>query len=136
MYGSQNQFLGKNMRRKTTIVKIGNLSLSSEEPVMIQSMLNTSTMDTEACVEQAIRIIDAGGRLVRITAQGVKEAENLKNIRAALCERIFILILPQPLWQHGMLKKCVLIPVILRINGLLLSNWSIRMISMPQNWRY
>ena len=87
MYGSQNQFLGKNMRRKTTIVKIGNLSLSSEEPVMIQSMLNTSTMDTEACVEQAIRIIDAGGRLVRITAQGVKEAENLKNIRAALCER-------------------------------------------------
>lgn len=61
MYGSQNQFLGKNMRRKTTIVKIGNLSLSSEEPVMIQSMLNTSTMDTEACVEQAIRIIDAGG---------------------------------------------------------------------------
>ena len=87
MYGSQNQFLGKNMRRKTTIVKIGNLSLSSEEPVMIQSMLNTSTMDTEACVEQAIGIIDAGGRLVRITAQGVKEAENLKNIRAALCER-------------------------------------------------
>lgn len=75
------------MRRKTTIVKIGNLSLSSEEPVLIQSMLNTSTMDTKACVEQAIRIIDAGGRLVRITAQGVKEAENLKNIRAALRER-------------------------------------------------
>lgn len=75
------------MRRKTTVVKIGNLLLSAEEPVVIQSMLNTSTMDTAACVEQAIRIIEAGGQLVRITAQGVKEAENLKNIRAALWER-------------------------------------------------
>ena len=61
--------------------------LSSEEPVMIQSMLNTSTMDTEACVEQAVRIIEAGGRLVRITAPGVKEAENLKNIHKALRNR-------------------------------------------------
>lgn len=72
------------MRRKTTTVKIGNLTLSSGHPVMVQSMLNTSTMDTEACVAQAIRIIEAGGSLVRITAQGVKEAENLKNIHAAL----------------------------------------------------
>lgn len=72
------------MRRKTTAVEIGNLTLSSSHPVMVQSMLNTSTMDTEACVAQAIRIIEAGGSLVRITAQGVKEAENLKNIHAAL----------------------------------------------------
>lgn len=72
------------MRRKTTTVKIGNLTLSSGHPVMVQSMLNTSTMDTEACVAQAIRVIEAGGSLVRITAQGVKEAENLKNIHAAL----------------------------------------------------
>lgn len=75
------------MRRKTTTVKIGDLSLSSEHPIAVQSMLNTPTMDTEACVEQAIRIIEAGGQLVRITAQGVKEAENLKNIRAALRDR-------------------------------------------------
>lgn len=75
------------MRRKTTVVKIGNLLLSAEEPVVVQSMLNTSTMDTDACVEQAIRIIEAGGQLVRITAQGIKEAENLKNIRAALWQR-------------------------------------------------
>lgn len=75
------------MRRKTTTVKIGNIVLSSEEPVMVQSMLNTSTMDTEACVEQAIRIIEAGGQLVRITAQGVKEAENLKYIREELRRR-------------------------------------------------
>lgn len=75
------------MRRKTDIVKIGNVVLSSDEPVMIQSMLNTSTMDTEACVEQAIRIIEAGGQLVRITAPGVKEAENLRCIHEALRKR-------------------------------------------------
>ncbi|MDL2231162.1 (E)-4-hydroxy-3-methylbut-2-enyl-diphosphate synthase [Porphyromonadaceae bacterium OttesenSCG-928-L07] len=72
------------MRRKTTAVKIGNIIVGGDEPIVIQSMLNTSTMDTEACVEQAIRIIKAGGQLVRITAQGVKEAENLKNIHALL----------------------------------------------------
>lgn len=75
------------MRRKTTVVKIGNLTVASEQPVMIQSMLNTSTMDTVASVEQAIRIIEAGGQLVRITAQGVKEAENLKAIHAGLREK-------------------------------------------------
>lgn len=72
------------MRRKTTAVKIGNLVLSSDQPVMIQSMLNTSTMDVEACVAQAVRIIEAGGQLVRITAPGVREAEKLKEIHAAL----------------------------------------------------
>lgn len=77
------------MRRKTKSVIIGNAVLSSEQPVLIQSMLNTSTLNTEACVEQAIRIIEAGGQLVRITAPGVKEAENLKNIRTALRERSY-----------------------------------------------
>lgn len=75
------------IRRKTTTVRIGDIVLSSETPVVVQSMLNTSTMNTEECVEQAIRIIRAGGQLVRITAQGVKEAENLKNIREALRAR-------------------------------------------------
>ncbi len=58
------------MRRKTTAVRIGNVVLSSEEPVLVQSMLNTSTREVDACVEQAIRIIEAGGRLVGITAPG------------------------------------------------------------------
>lgn len=75
------------MRRKTNSVRIGDITLSSAEPVMIQSMLNTPTMDTEACVEQAIRIIEAGGQLVRITAPGVKEAENLEHIHKALRDR-------------------------------------------------
>lgn len=75
------------MRRKTIAVRIGNQVLSSEEPVMVQSMLNTSTLDVEACVEQAIRIIEAGGQLVRITAPGVKEAEKLKDIHDLLRKR-------------------------------------------------
>lgn len=75
------------MRRKTTEVKIGNIILSATHPVMVQSMLNTRTMDTDACVEQSLRIVEAGGELVRITAQGVKEAENLQNIKAKLKAR-------------------------------------------------
>jgi (E)-4-hydroxy-3-methylbut-2-enyl-diphosphate synthase len=47
-------------------------------------MTNTSTLDTEACIRQCIRIIEAGGEYLRLTAQGVKEAENLRNIRAGL----------------------------------------------------
>lgn len=77
------------MRRETIAVQIGEVVLSSEQPVLVQSMLNTSTLDTEACVEQSIRIIEAGGQLVRITAPGVKEAENLKNIRDILRERSY-----------------------------------------------
>lgn len=75
------------MRRKTIAVRAGDIVFSSEEPVIVQSMLNTSTMDTEACIEQAIRIVRAGARLVRITAQGVREAENLKLIREGLRQR-------------------------------------------------
>ena len=69
-----------NKRRQTNTVTIGNTKIGSNEPIMIQSMLNTSTMDTDASVAQAIRIIKNGGELVRITAQGVREANNLKHI--------------------------------------------------------
>jgi len=74
-------------RRKTKQVKVGDIYIGSEYPVCVQSMLNTDTMNTEACVEQAIRIIEAGGELVRITAPGVKEAKNLQNIHAELRRR-------------------------------------------------
>ena len=50
-------------------------------------MTTTSTNDTEGSVEQAIRIIEAGGEYVRLTTQGVREAENLKNINAGLRSR-------------------------------------------------
>ncbi len=71
-------------RRKSSVVRIGKLAMGGENPVRVQSMLNTNTMDTVACVEQAIRIIETGGELVRLTAQGVREAENLKNIKVEL----------------------------------------------------
>ncbi len=71
-------------RRKSQEVCIGKLRLGGDAPVRIQSMTNTSTLDTAACVKQAKAIIDAGGDLVRLTAQGVKEAENLTDIRREL----------------------------------------------------
>lgn len=63
---------------------MGATPMGGAYPIRIQSMTNTVTMDTEACVEQAKRIIEAGGEYVRLTTQGVREAENLKNINAAL----------------------------------------------------
>ena len=71
-------------RRETTEVNIGATPMGGNNPIRIQSMTNTPTQDTEACVEQAKRIVDAGGEYVRLTTQGVKEAENLKNINISL----------------------------------------------------
>lgn len=71
-------------RRETSVVNIGNTPLGGDNPIRIQSMTNTATQDTDACVAQAKRIADAGGEYVRLTTQGVKEAENLRNINAAL----------------------------------------------------
>jgi len=75
------------MRRKTHTVHIGDLSLGSDYPVRVQSMTNTPTMDTEATVAQSIRIIEAGGEYVRITAQSVREAEHLTVIKKELYSR-------------------------------------------------
>ena len=63
---------------------MGDLQLGGDAPIRIQSMTTTNTNDTEACVEQAEKIIKAGGELVRLTTQGRREAENLKNINAQL----------------------------------------------------
>ena len=71
-------------RRESSVVHIGALNMGGDNPVRIQSMTTTSTDDTEGSVAQAERIIKAGGELVRLTAQGVKEAENLKNINAGI----------------------------------------------------
>ena len=71
-------------RRSTVEVNIGGTPLGGSNPIRLQSMTNTPTQDTDACVAQAKRIVDAGGEYVRLTTQGVKEAENLKNINAAL----------------------------------------------------
>lgn len=74
-------------RRKSSEVHIGGLNLGGENPVRIQSMANTNTNDIDPSAEQALRIVEAGGELVRFTAQGVKEAESLALIRKALDEK-------------------------------------------------
>ena len=71
-------------RRETTEVNIGAVPLGGPNSIRIQSMTNTSTQDTQACVEQAKRIVDAGGEYVRLTTQGIKEAENLMHINIGL----------------------------------------------------
>ena len=74
-------------RRNSSIAKIGNTPLGGDNPIRIQSMTSTNTNDTENSVEQTIRIIEAGADYVRLTAQGVREAENLKNIKEELRKR-------------------------------------------------
>ncbi len=74
-------------RQETSPVKIGSVCMGSCQRVLIQSMTDTDTNDTDATVNQIIRIIDAGADLVRVTVQGTREAENLKNIRSELNRR-------------------------------------------------
>ncbi len=74
-------------RFKTRVVKIGDLELGGENPVRVQSMTTTDTMDTMGTVEQSVRIIEAGGELVRITAPSIKEANNLLEIKNELRKR-------------------------------------------------
>ncbi len=71
-------------RRASRRLPVGNTAIGGTEPVRLQSMTNTSTLDTEASVAQARRISEAGADLVRLTAQGVQHARNLGNIRREL----------------------------------------------------
>ena len=71
-------------RRQTTITHVGPIAIGGDNPIRVQSMTTTNTNDTEGCVAQARRIIDAGGELVRLTTQGRREAENLQHISAGL----------------------------------------------------
>ncbi len=73
-----------NIRRISNIAQVGNIAIGGNNPIRIQSMATTDTNDTDGCVAQAKRIIDAGGELVRFTTQGTREAENMKNISACL----------------------------------------------------
>ena len=73
-------------RRLSTVAHVGNIAIGGDNPIRIQSMATTDTNDTEASVAQAKRIIDAGSELVRFTTQGIREAENMKNISARLKE--------------------------------------------------
>ena len=68
-------------RRTSSEVMVGHTPMGASHPIRIQSMATVSTNDTEGCVAQARRIIDTGGEYVRFTTQGVREAENTRNIR-------------------------------------------------------
>jgi (E)-4-hydroxy-3-methylbut-2-enyl-diphosphate synthase len=72
------------MSYRSDIVHIGSLDMGGDLPVRVQSMTSTDTLDTAASVSQCIRIIEAGGELVRLTAQGLREAENLAVIKREL----------------------------------------------------
>lgn len=71
-------------RRKSSVVNIGDTPLGGTNPIRIQSMATVSTMETDAAVSQAIRMIEAGAEYVRFTAQGEREARNLGEIRREL----------------------------------------------------
>ena len=73
-------------RRVAHEVNVGGVKIGSSHPIQIQSMTNTPTADTASSVEQVKRIADAGAPIVRLTAQGRKEGENLENIVARLRE--------------------------------------------------
>ena len=74
-------------RRKTLEVKVGDLVIGGDNPIVVQSMTTVDTMDTEGSVAECIRMIESGCQLVRITAPSIKEAENLKNIKDGLIKR-------------------------------------------------
>ena len=74
-------------RRPTDEVRIGTVGVGGDNPIRLQSMTNTDTNDTEASAAQVERIAAAGGEIVRLTAQGRREAANLGRIRALLDSR-------------------------------------------------
>ena len=74
-------------RYKTREVFVGEVPLGGSNPIRIQSMTITDTMDTKATVEQTIRMVDAGCEYVRITAPSINEAKNLENIKNELRKR-------------------------------------------------
>ena len=80
----------KRTRVTTKEVQIGTLRLGGANPIRVQSMTTTDTMDTEGSVAQSIRMIDAGCELVRLTAPSKNEAENLQNIKQHSWHRVTI----------------------------------------------
>src|SRR5690554_5113356 len=71
-------------RRSARVVRVGKVGIGGNNPVRLQSMTTTSSMDTAATAAQCLRIVQAGGELVRITTQGRREAINLEQIKAEL----------------------------------------------------
>lgn len=79
--------LVKYSRRETIPVKVGDIIIGGNNPIVVQSMTTVDTMDTMGSVEETLRMVASGCELVRITAPSLKEAENLRNIKAELRKR-------------------------------------------------
>lgn len=75
------------VRRNTVEVNVGGITIGCTAPVRVQSMTNTSTMDTDGSVDQVLRIVAKGGELVRLTTQGNREAVNMGSIKNQLKAR-------------------------------------------------
>ena len=85
------KFLHENLfeynRRDSISVNIGNSGIGGSNPIRIQSMTTTDTMDTNSTVDQAIRMVNSGCEFVRVTAPTPRAAENLKNIKKGLHQK-------------------------------------------------
>ena len=124
-------------------VRIGNKPLGGLQPLRLQSMTTTLTTDTEASVAQCIDIIKAGADYIRLTTQGLREAENLKNIREALHRQGFDTPLVADVHFNPrvadaaaeIVEKVRINPGIMWIRLARSRNWSTPTRSMPPNWR-
>ena len=79
--------LTRYQRWQTREVMVGNVGVGGKNPIRIQSMTTTDTLDTIGTIDQSIRMINAGCEIVRVTAPSIKEAENLQAIRDGLREK-------------------------------------------------
>ncbi len=87
MYKKYCEAIYQSKRRSTRVVMVGNIGVGGDNPIRIQSMTTSSTRDVEATVEQAIRLADAGCEIVRVTVQGMKEADACEHIKNGLLMR-------------------------------------------------
>src|ERR671922_1416862 len=71
-------------RRRTRVVSVGDVPMGGTYPIRVQSMTTTDTCDTAATVKQIIRLVEANCEIVRVTAPSIRDAENLREIKAAL----------------------------------------------------
>lgn len=74
-------------QRKSSKIEVGGIKLGGDEKIRIQSMTDTDTLDTKKSIQQAIRMIKSGAEIIRFTTQGLKEVQNLKNIKKELSKR-------------------------------------------------
>jgi (E)-4-hydroxy-3-methylbut-2-enyl-diphosphate synthase len=72
---------------KTREVKVGGVAIGGGNPVRIQSMTTSNTRDVEQTIEQVMRLADAGCEIVRMTVQGIKEAQSCEHIKSGLLQR-------------------------------------------------